>query len=117
VKEVYVSKRKLIRVDREIVSGTPVFDGTRVPVQTLFDHLKDDEALKPFLCGFPGVTKEQTLDMLQLLQALLNKEIDENTFGRVRYTGAQARVGRTHSRHRARLAMEQRQKRRVAAAR
>lgn len=48
----------------EIMSGTPVFVGTRVPVQALFDHLGEGAAIDEFLDSFPTVTREQALGFL-----------------------------------------------------
>lgn len=50
--------------DPEIMSGTPVFMGTRVPVDNLFDCLKSDEALEEFLEDFPSVSREQAIAVL-----------------------------------------------------
>ena len=49
----------------EIMGGTPVFAGTRVPVQTLLDYLKAGESINDFLEGFPTVTKEQVITFLE----------------------------------------------------
>ena len=49
----------------EIMGGTPVFTGTRVPVQTLLDYLKAEESINDFLDGFPTVTREQVLSFLE----------------------------------------------------
>jgi uncharacterized protein (DUF433 family) len=46
-----------IKVDPEIISGTPCFAGTRVPVETLFDCLEHSHALDDFLRGFPSVSR------------------------------------------------------------
>ena len=46
------------------MGGTPVFTGTRVPVQTLIDYLEDGETIDDFLEGFPTVTREQVLAFL-----------------------------------------------------
>ena len=48
----------------EIMGGTPVFAGTRVPVQTLLDYLKAGESINDFLDGFPTVTREQVISFL-----------------------------------------------------
>lgn len=48
----------LITIDEEIVSGTPVFKGTRVPIQSLFDHLEKGIPIDDFLLDFPTVRKE-----------------------------------------------------------
>jgi uncharacterized protein (DUF433 family) len=49
------------------MGGTPVFAGTRVPVQTLLDYLKAGESIDDFLDGFPTVTKEQVIALLGFL--------------------------------------------------
>ena len=48
---------KLITIDLEILGGTPVFRGTRVPVQTLFDYLERDYTLAEFVECFPSVSR------------------------------------------------------------
>lgn len=53
-----------ITVDPEIVSGTPVFRGTRVPVQTLFDYLADGYTLDEILENFPSVRREDAIQVL-----------------------------------------------------
>jgi uncharacterized protein (DUF433 family) len=55
----------------EILGGTPVFRGTRVPIQTLFDYLEGGEALEDFLEGFPTVTREAALAALEEAKHLL----------------------------------------------
>jgi uncharacterized protein (DUF433 family) len=50
--------------DPHIVSGTPVFRGTRVPVKTLFDYLEGGAPLDEFLRQFPSVTREQAIAVL-----------------------------------------------------
>jgi uncharacterized protein (DUF433 family) len=57
--------------DREILGGTPVFRGTRVPVQTLFEYLEGGETLEDFLEGFPTVTREAALAALEEAKDLL----------------------------------------------
>jgi uncharacterized protein (DUF433 family) len=55
-----------------ILSGTPVFVGTRVPVQALLDYLEEGDTLDAFLDGFPSVTREQAIGFLeQAAEALL----------------------------------------------
>ena len=59
-------KTKLpIEVDPEIMSGTPVFRGTRVPVQSLFEYLEDDLSLDEFLDCFPTVRREDAIAVLE----------------------------------------------------
>jgi uncharacterized protein (DUF433 family) len=55
----------IISTSPEIMGGTPVFAGTRVPVQTLLDYLKAGESIDDFLDGFPTVTKEQVIALLE----------------------------------------------------
>ncbi len=51
--------------DPEIMMGTPVFTGTRVPVQSLFDHLEAGDSIDEFLDGFPSVRREQVIALLE----------------------------------------------------
>jgi uncharacterized protein (DUF433 family) len=51
----------VVSIDPDILSGTPVFRGTRVPVAALFDHLTAGDPLEEFLEGFPAVTREMAL--------------------------------------------------------
>jgi uncharacterized protein (DUF433 family) len=55
----------VIQVDPDILSGTPVFAGTRVPVQTLLEHLEQGHTLTDFLVDFPTVTQEQAIAALE----------------------------------------------------
>jgi uncharacterized protein (DUF433 family) len=55
----------LIVVDPEIQSGSPVFAGTRVPVQNLFDYLEEGDTLDVFLKQFPSVSREQAVAVLE----------------------------------------------------
>jgi len=56
----------LIRKDPEILGGTPVFEGTRVPIRILFEHLEAGDSLDVFLDDFPSVTREQATGLLDL---------------------------------------------------
>jgi uncharacterized protein (DUF433 family) len=56
---------EFIEVDREKMSGTPVFTGTRVPVNHLFDYLEAGDSLDEFLNDFPTVKREQALGVLE----------------------------------------------------
>ena len=56
---------KLITVDPEIHSGTPVFFGTRVPIKILFDHLEAGDSLEVFLDDFPSVSRELAVALLE----------------------------------------------------
>ena len=55
----------VISASSEIMGGTPVFAGTRVPVEKLLDYLKAGESIDDFLDGFPTVTKEQVIGLLE----------------------------------------------------
>ena len=55
----------VISRDPEIMGGTPVFRGTRVPVQTLLDYLEAGDSVDEFLKGFPSVTRKQVIAFLQ----------------------------------------------------
>ena len=59
---------ELINRDPEIMSGTPVFMGTRVPVQNLFDYLEEGHPLDDFLDDFPSVTREQAVQVLEMAE-------------------------------------------------
>ncbi len=58
-------KRPLITTSPEVLGGTPVFAGTRVPVQTLIEYLEGGETIDDFLEGFPTVTREQVIAFLE----------------------------------------------------
>jgi len=62
-----------ISVDPEIVSGTPVFKGTRVPVDALFNNLSAGVSLDEFLENFPSVSREQALAVLKFSHDTLQK--------------------------------------------
>lgn len=55
----------VIGISTEIMGGTPVFIGTRVPIQTLFDYLEAGESMDEFLEGFPTVSREQIIALLE----------------------------------------------------
>ena len=61
----------MIVKNRDILGGAPVFRGTRVPIQTLFDYLEGGETLEDFLRGFPTVTRESALTALEEAKGLL----------------------------------------------
>ena len=63
--------RTLIIIDPDIQSGTPVFAGTRVPVQNLFDYLEEGDSLDVFLKQFPSVTREHAVGVLEKARASL----------------------------------------------
>jgi len=60
-----VKKNSVIQGDPEILGCTPVFAGTRVPVQSLFDHLEAGDSIDDFLECFPSVKRAQTIAVLE----------------------------------------------------
>lgn len=63
-----------INIDSETMGGTPVFTGTRVPVQALFDYIETGETLDEFLENFPTVKKDFALQVLQMARKTLTTE-------------------------------------------
>jgi uncharacterized protein (DUF433 family) len=61
----------IVRVDSKVMSGTPVFAGTRVPVKNLLDYLAAGDSLERFLDHFPSVTREQAVAAVELAGDLL----------------------------------------------
>ncbi len=61
----------VVTVDPEILGGTPVFAGTRVPVKNLFDYLEAGDSLEVFLDAFPSVTREQAVAALEMAREAL----------------------------------------------
>jgi uncharacterized protein (DUF433 family) len=70
--------KSVIEINPEKLSGTPVFAGTRVPIQNLFDYIEGGDTIEDFLDGFPPVTREQAIDVLELAKASLLKETAKN---------------------------------------
>ena len=66
-----MTRSDLITVDEGIMHGTPVFRGTRVPVQTLIDYLEAGDRLDDFLDDFPSVSREQARQVLELAKESL----------------------------------------------
>jgi uncharacterized protein (DUF433 family) len=60
--------------DKDILGGTPVFTGTRVPVDTLIAHIKAGDSLEKFLADFPSVSREQAVAFLELAEQLVIQE-------------------------------------------
>jgi len=58
-------KSTVISSNPKVMGGTPVFRGTRVPVQTLVEYLESGESISDFLEGFPTVTKKQVITFLE----------------------------------------------------
>ena len=63
--------KSLITVDPETLGGTPVFNGTRVPVKTLIDYLEAGDRLDDFLDDFPTVSREHAVAVLEIAKEAL----------------------------------------------
>jgi len=62
---------QIVWVDPGRMSGSPCFRGTRVPVQTLIDHIEGNATLEQFLEGFPSVTRDQAIQFIELAKESL----------------------------------------------
>jgi len=77
-KPIFVNREKIfsvvlsINIDKEILNGTPVFEGTRVPVSALLDNLEANVSLNEFLENFPTVKREQAVQVLEYFKSTLN---------------------------------------------
>jgi uncharacterized protein (DUF433 family) len=77
------AKQSLITSTPDILGGTPVFRGTRVPVQTLIEYLEGGQTIDEFLDGFPTVTREQVIAFLEEAKARMLASLGENPSRRV----------------------------------
>ncbi|MFZ1611082.1 MAG: DUF433 domain-containing protein [Chitinophagales bacterium] len=66
--------KNLITIDPDILSGQPVFKGTRVPVESLFLHLENGISLNEFLEDFPSVDKSQAVAILEIAGKLISSK-------------------------------------------
>ena len=73
----------IITIDKDILGGQPVFTGTRVPVETLFDHLEAGVPLAEFLDDFPSVSLEQAVALLNTASKLLTSKNVEQLYAAV----------------------------------
>jgi uncharacterized protein (DUF433 family) len=73
-KEIIMEIQNVINVDPDILNGKPVFTGTRVPVESLFDHLEAGVSLDEFLDDFPSVKKQQAIDLLDIASKLMSSK-------------------------------------------
>ena len=64
-------RNNIINIDPDILGGTPVFQGTRVPIESLFDHLEDGVSLDDFLEDFPTVNREQAIRVLSMAEEIV----------------------------------------------
>lgn len=67
---------KVINIDKEILGGTPVFYGTRVPIKNLFDYLETGETIDDFLDDFPSVKREQIIKLLEFSEQIMIKSTE-----------------------------------------
>ena len=74
---------ELITIDEEILGGRPVFKGTRVPVESLFDHLEVGVSLDEFLDDFPTVSKQQATALLEFASKLFTQKNIEQLYAAV----------------------------------
>ncbi|MFP4293912.1 MAG: DUF433 domain-containing protein [Cyclobacteriaceae bacterium] len=74
----------MINIDPDILGGTLVFSGTRVPVKNLFDYLEEGESVTEFLEDFPSVRREQVVRLSEISRGLVEKSsllLYENSSG------------------------------------
>jgi len=64
----------VINIDNEILNGTPVFLGTRVPIISLFWHLQNGVSIDNFLEDFPTVKKEQVFELLGIIEKIFSQK-------------------------------------------
>ena len=63
-----------INIDPETMGGTPVFIGTRVPIQTLFDYMEGGDSINEFLDDYPNVSKDAAIQVLEMAKKFLTSE-------------------------------------------
>ena len=66
-----MDRNDLITIDPDVLGGTPVFKGTRVPIKTLFEYLENNYSLEEFLECFPSVTRELARQVLECSERAL----------------------------------------------
>lgn len=76
--QVMTSKLAVVHSDPKILSGTPVFVGTRVPAQSLFDYLEGGDTLDECLRQFPSVRREQAIAALEMARARLIGHVQQH---------------------------------------
>jgi uncharacterized protein (DUF433 family) len=70
-----MKKNSVVKIDPEIMSGTPCFTGTRVPVRSLLDYIEGGDTLGEFLEQFPTVSRKQAVAYLEESSASLEKSL------------------------------------------
>ena len=63
--------KDILSIDNDVLGGQPVFSGTRVPIETLFDHIENGITIDEFLEDFPSVSKKQVLALLEVANKLV----------------------------------------------
>jgi len=71
-----MTKATVVCRNPDVMGGTPVFRGTRVPVQTLLDYLEAGESIDEFLAGFPSVSREQVIEFLEAAKDRLLETVE-----------------------------------------
>ncbi len=66
-------KETVVSSSKDVMGGTPVFTGTRVPIETLIDYLTGGDTIDDFLEGFPTVGREQVVEFLRQAEAQMEK--------------------------------------------
>jgi uncharacterized protein (DUF433 family) len=66
--------QSVVKIDPEILGGTPCFRGTRVPIKSLFDHIEEGISIDEFLQDFPTVTREQVDALLEESRAAVEDQ-------------------------------------------
>ena len=70
---------KLINKDPEILGGTPVFSGTRVPIRILIEYLEAGDRLDDFLESYPTVSRNQAIEVLERAKTVLTRTAEESS--------------------------------------
>jgi uncharacterized protein (DUF433 family) len=68
-----MNDRSIVSISQEVMGGTAVFTGTRVPIQTLIDYLTAGDSIDEFLEGFPTVSREQVTEFLRQAEQQMEK--------------------------------------------
>ena len=68
--------QELISRSTDVLGGTPVFAGTRVPIRTFIDYLEDGQTVDDFLSDFPSVNRDQVISLLEMTKATLTEPHD-----------------------------------------
>jgi len=67
-------RSSVVYTSPDILSGLPVFRGTRVPIKNLFDYIESGDTIENFIGDFPTVKREQVIEVLELAERVLNLE-------------------------------------------